>query len=124
MSLSRSSFNISTDGKTTSDQLQAYRCVGATGIDVSKVQVGDEVVVSGNLKKHNDTYEFAITVFQQKETLQNVRIFALTNGLVKPINFSPITLENTEISFGIWDMDRLYRCATSGKMRETTPLLP
>ena len=70
-------------------------------------------------ERDNDTYEFAITVFQQKEALQNVRIFALTNGLVKPINFSPITLENTEISFGIWDMDRLYRCATSGKMRET-----
>ena len=52
------SFNISTDGKTTSDQLQAYRCVGAAGIDVSKVQVGDEVVISGNLKKYNDTYEF------------------------------------------------------------------
>jgi hypothetical protein len=26
---------------------------------------------------------------------------------------------NTEISFVIWDIDRLYRCITSGKMRET-----
>lgn len=52
-------FNISTDGITTSNQLQAYRCKGATGIDVSEVQEGDVVVVKGNLLKHGETYEFA-----------------------------------------------------------------
>ena len=52
------SFNISTDGKTTSDQLQAYRCVSTTDTDASTVQVGDVVVIYGNLKKHNSTYEF------------------------------------------------------------------
>jgi hypothetical protein len=52
------SFNISTDGKTTSDQLQAYRCGSTTDADASTVQVGDVVVIYGNLKKHNSTYEF------------------------------------------------------------------
>ena len=52
------SFNISTDGKTTSDQLQAYRCVSTTDADASTVQVGDVVVIYGNLKKYNSTYEF------------------------------------------------------------------
>lgn len=70
-------------------------------------------------EKDNDTYEFAITVYQQKAAIQSVRIFALTNGTVKPISFTPIKLENAEITFGVWDLDRLYRCATSGKMRET-----
>ena len=28
-------------------------------------------------------------------------------------------LGGVEISFAIWDIDRLYRCVTSGKMRET-----
>lgn len=72
-----------------------------------------------SFRKDNDTYEFAITVYKQKNNIQNVRIFALTDGLVKPIPFKNLTLENTEISFGIWDLDRLYRCTTSGKMRET-----
>jgi hypothetical protein len=53
-------FNISTDGETTSDQLQAYRCAGIESVtDASKVQVGDIVVIKGNLTKYNSTYEFA-----------------------------------------------------------------
>ena len=49
-------FNMSDDGLTTSDQLQAYRCGGA---EAANIGVGDIVVISGNLKKYNDTYEFA-----------------------------------------------------------------
>ncbi len=52
------SFNISANGLEEGDQLLAYRCKGATGIDVSGVKVGDVVLVKGILKKHNSTYEF------------------------------------------------------------------
>ena len=72
-----------------------------------------------SFEKDNDTYEFAITVNKQKEQIKTVRICALTNGLVKPIPFKNITVGGAEISFVIWDIDRLYRCVTSGKMRET-----
>jgi len=72
-----------------------------------------------SFEKDNDTYEFAITIHKQKNEIKNVRIFALTNGLVKPIPFKNIIIDGTEISFEIWDLDRLYRCVTSGKMRET-----
>ena len=72
-----------------------------------------------SFQKDNDTYEFAITLHKNKENIKNVRVFALTNGLVKPISFSNIVIGGAEISFVIWDIDRLYRCFTSGKMRET-----
>lgn len=72
-----------------------------------------------SFQKDNDTYEFAITLHKKKNDIKNVRIFALTNGLVKPILFNNITIGCAEISFVIWDIDRLYRCFTSGKMRET-----
>lgn len=72
-----------------------------------------------SFEKDNDTYEFAITVNKEKDNIKTVRICALTNGLVKPIPFTNLTLDSTEISFAIWDIDRLYRCVTSGKMRET-----
>ena len=55
------SYNISADGKTTSDQLQAYRGKGIGGADFTSeddIQVGDVVVIFGNLKKYNSTYEF------------------------------------------------------------------
>lgn len=55
------SFNISEDGTTTSDQLQAYRCKGSDSYTVDSadsVKVGAIVVVYGTLKKYNSTYEF------------------------------------------------------------------
>ena len=55
-------FKISTDGETTSDQLQAYRCKKGDGVsdpDVADIQVGDVVVIKGNLTKHNTSYQFA-----------------------------------------------------------------
>ena len=56
------SFNISADGLTTSAQLQAYRCKkgdGGSDPDVADIQVGDVVIVKGNLVKYGSTYEFA-----------------------------------------------------------------
>lgn len=55
------SYNISVDGKTTSDQLQAYRGKSYNGDNFTSaddIQIGDVVVIYGNLKKHNSTYEF------------------------------------------------------------------
>lgn len=72
-----------------------------------------------SFEKDNDAYEFAITVNRGKENIKTVRICALTNGIVKPIPLKNLTVGNAEISFVLWDIDRLYRCVTSGKMRET-----
>ena len=55
------SYNISGDGTENADQLQAYRGKSYNGDNFTSaddIQVGDEVVIYGNLKKHNDTYEF------------------------------------------------------------------
>ena len=54
-------FNISVDGLTGSAQLQAFRCKkgdGGSDPDVADIQVGDEVVVKGTLKKQGSIYEF------------------------------------------------------------------
>ena len=54
-------YNISIDGSTAADQLQAYRGKGVNGENFSSandIKVGDEVIVKGNLKKYNTTYEF------------------------------------------------------------------
>jgi hypothetical protein len=56
------SFNISADGLTTSAQLQAFRCKkgeGGSAPDVADIQVGDVVIVKGNLEKSGSTYRFA-----------------------------------------------------------------
>ena len=56
------SYNISVDGTTTADQLQAYRGKSYNGENFTSeddIQVGDIVVIYGNLTKYNATYEFA-----------------------------------------------------------------
>ncbi|WP_019227431.1 AIPR family protein [Sedimentibacter sp. B4] len=72
-----------------------------------------------SFEKDSDTYEFAISLHNHREDIKKVRIVALTNSTVKAIAFNNLDLNGVEVSFSIWDMDRLYRCTTSGKMRET-----
>ena len=55
------SYNISADGSTESEQLQAFRGKsygGANFTSADDIQVGATVVVYGNLTKFNSTYEF------------------------------------------------------------------
>lgn len=56
------SYNISADGTTDGDQLEAYRGKSYNGENFTSaddIQVGDVVVIYGNLKKYNNTtYEF------------------------------------------------------------------
>ncbi len=49
------SFNISEDGTTTSNQLEAYREKSEYSVTV---KVGDIVIIYGNLTKYSSTYEF------------------------------------------------------------------
>lgn len=100
------------------------RSVSQTDVDAAikrAIQLYHKAIndLYASFQKDNDTYEFAITLHQNKDSIKHVRICALTNGLVKPIALKNIIIGNAEVSFSLWDIDRLYRCATSGKMRET-----
>ena len=56
------SYNISSDGTTAGNQLQAYRGKSYNGENFTSeddIQVGDEVVIYGTLTKYNTTYEFS-----------------------------------------------------------------
>ncbi|MBR1499702.1 MAG: Ig-like domain-containing protein [Bacteroidaceae bacterium] len=56
------SYNISEDGTEEADQLQAFRGMSYNGksfTSADDIQVGDIVVIYGNLTKYNTTYEFA-----------------------------------------------------------------
>ena len=74
-------FNI-VDNQGDSNFLQAYRCVSTTGNDASTVVVGDIVIVSGNLKKYNTTYEFNA----------GCELVSLTHPTTPTITVTPATL--------------------------------
>ena len=104
------SFNISTDGKTTSDQLQAYRCVSTTDADASTVQVGDVVVIYGNLKKYNSTYEFD----------QNCQLVSLTTGDVRTTPTLSWSASEVEIDKGATDSE--YTLPTLNNPQNVSPI--
>lgn len=100
------------------------KAIGQSDIDAAikrAIQLYQKAVndLYTSFQKDNDTYEFAISLHNHKNEIKTVRICALTNGLVKPIDFKNIHIGDAEVSFSIWDIDRLYRCVMSGKMRET-----
>lgn len=54
-------FNISADGTTDGQQLQAYRCASSDAHPIASdadIEVGATVILTGTLKKYNSTYEF------------------------------------------------------------------
>lgn len=71
-----------------------------------------------SFEKDTDTYGFSMTLSQHKCNIRNLKVVAITNGIVKPIPLKNIDLDGTEVSFSVWDIDRIYRCLISGKMRE------
>ncbi len=72
-----------------------------------------------SFEKDNATYEFAKSISEHVDDIKKVSIIVLTNGNCKELQLNSIEIGNAEVTFDIWDMDRLYRCMSSGKMRET-----
>ena len=103
------SYNMSSDGLTTSDQLQAYRGKSYNGVDFTSaddIQVGDIVVVKGTLKKYNSTYEFD----------QNNQLVSLVRKVKTP-TFSPVAgnvQANTEVTISCETQDATIHYTTNG----------
>ena len=103
-----------------SDELQT---VSKTDVDVAikrGIQLYRKAVndLYTSFEKDNDTYQFAISLHDHVDDIKKVRIVSLIDGLVKGLELSPIELNGVEISFSIWDIDRLFKCMISGKKRE------
>lgn len=81
-------YYISADGTTTGNQLQAYKGKGINGADFSSIndiQVGDVVVINGDLTKYNSIYEFA----------ENNQLVSLRRISIDPTELSFSYVQNT-----------------------------
>lgn len=86
-------YNISTDGTTTADQLQSYRGKSYNGDNFTSaddIQVGDEVVIYGNLTKYGSTYEFAANnqLVSLKRTDVPVKVDVATVNTLTPTSLT------------------------------------
>jgi len=75
-------FDISSDGTTTSDQLRVYRCVSGN-VTISSdndVLVEDEIVASGDLTTYGDIKEFAQGCQLQERTRKTISSLTVTDN--------------------------------------------
>ena len=70
------------------------------------------------LEESSDVFDLSIGIFNLRKSLQSVRMILLTNGLVKPFGLDNNTIKSINISYHMWDLERLYRLVSSGKQRE------
>ena len=87
-------YDISTDGTTTGDQLRVYRGKSYNGVNFTSeddIQVGDVVVIYGKLIKYNDIYEFA----ENNQLFKLYRITVNTTSIDVPAEGSDGTIEVT-----------------------------
>ena len=80
------SFDISADGLHEGDQLQGYRTTVASADDVA---VGDKVVLKGNLKKYNDTYEFDAGNTIESRVQPTATLSVVVSGTASTTEYAP-----------------------------------
>lgn len=71
-----------------------------------------------NIDPSFPSYDMAAEIDRLGESLSRVRLFLLTDGLVSVRQLPEMESDGARISVQVWDMERLYRLATSGRGRE------
>lgn len=70
------------------------------------------------LEESSEVYDMFQRIYELRNELTSTRIYLLTDGIVNANHFTPAHVENISINFHIWDIQRIYRFATSGKKFE------
>jgi hypothetical protein len=71
-----------------------------------------------SLEESSPAYDMAQRIHELRTQLSRIRLFLLTDGIVKA-DAGPIELQpGIEISLHIWDVQRMFRYANSGKVSE------
>ena len=70
------------------------------------------------LEEASDVFEMALRLRDAHREATKVRMFVLTDGVVRPSHREAEDVDGVEYSFHVWDIRRLQRCVTSGQRRE------
>lgn len=70
------------------------------------------------LEEASPAFDMARLIFELGDRLERVRLYVFTDGVTTATTRREILIENISCSFHVWDIERLYRCVTSGRERE------
>jgi len=72
-----------------------------------------------DLEEASPVFDLANRIHELKNALINIRLFLLTDGIVKVDSKDDFNENNLSISHHVWDIQRLFRSSSSGKKRES-----
>lgn len=72
-----------------------------------------------SLEEASSIFDFALRVYELKDSLTKIRIYLLSDGKAKLTKTSDSEIGGIPVSYQIWDIERLFRWWSSGKCRET-----
>ena len=71
-----------------------------------------------DLEEASPVFDLALRIHEVKESLSQVRLFLLTDGLSNVTTLSDTKINDLPVSYHIWDIRRLFRLWSSGNKRE------
>lgn len=72
-----------------------------------------------SLEEASNVFDMALNIHDLSKQLSQVRLYLFTDGRTTLDVKKHETIENLICSFHVWDIERTYRCLSSGKQRET-----
>lgn len=74
--------------------------------------------LADRLDPSGDVYSLALTIREIYDRLEQIRVFVLTDGVVKSKNFKTREVAGKSVSLEVMDIERLYRHRSEGKPRD------
>ncbi|MBD2465604.1 AIPR family protein [Oscillatoria sp. FACHB-1407] len=71
-----------------------------------------------SIEEASCVFDMAQLIYKLKHQLSRVRLFLFTDGLTTVKHKQNLVKDGITYSFNIWDIQRTYRCVTSGQQRE------
>lgn len=72
-----------------------------------------------SIEESTEAYDMFQRIHELRDQLTHVRIYLLTDGIVNAEKFIAESIRDLSITFHIWDIQRIYRVASSGRKMET-----
>ena len=72
----------------------------------------------GQLEEASPAFDLAQRIHELRNRLERGRIILITDGIAPPMGTPDGTVGTVAVRHAIWDIRRLYRCESSGRMRE------
>lgn len=74
--------------------------------------------LADKLDPSNDVHSLALTIQEIYNSLEQVRVFVLTDGVTKSKSFKPRDVSGKSVHLEVMDIERLYRHRSEGKPRD------